>query len=56
LKNYCGSDLRCCRSLKSSTYSEYASAFSFAETSFPLACALHIGLLVTIFNNLVRGA
>ncbi|HTP67124.1 MAG TPA: hypothetical protein VMJ66_17160, partial [Geobacteraceae bacterium] len=45
MKNYCGAGLRCCRSLKSSTY-------SYVRLAFSLACALHPGLLMTFFNNL----
>ena len=53
LKNYCGAGLRCCRSLKTSTYREYASAFR------PLAPCIPASLGPTgshdVFQQPVRG-
>jgi hypothetical protein len=48
LKNYCGTNLRCCHSLKTSTYKG-------VRLGFLLAYAWHIGLLMTFFNNMLGG-
>jgi hypothetical protein len=46
LQSYCGADLLCYRSLKDSTYTRVRLAFS-------LACAVHIGFLITCCKALI---
>jgi hypothetical protein len=43
--NYCGAGLLCCRSLEDSTYNH-------VRLALYLACALHIGFLMTLNRRL----
>ena len=57
LQNYCGADLLCCGSLKGSRFCaealQRAGTYKPVRLAFLLACALHIGLLMTFCKSLI---